>query len=275
MPTAAFTGGTDSINIPKLLSGTATAVQTADNTPVAEVDLTDTFINAPVRTISGQQGVAIQLLDQSPIAFDEIIFRDLTAAYATSLDLQVLSGSGTGGQVLGTDLTPGIQTVTCASLDIGGIYSAVAHAIEMVHTTRYLPPEAICMHPRRWSWLLTLLDEQNRPLFVPLANGVMNASGVLTEVASQQVVGNMHGLPIITDPNISTTNGPNGDEDIIYVARFSDLILFESGVRCRVMPEVRADSLTVLCQLYGYLAYTASRMPQSVVTITGLLPPTW
>jgi hypothetical protein len=39
---------------------------------------------APVRTISGQQGVAIQLLDQSPIAFDEIIFRDLTDAVAVN-----------------------------------------------------------------------------------------------------------------------------------------------------------------------------------------------
>jgi hypothetical protein len=73
-------GGTDSINIPKILSGTAVGIQTVDNEPVTDVDLIDTFINAPV--ISGQQGVAIQLLDQSPTAFDEIIFRDLTDAVA-------------------------------------------------------------------------------------------------------------------------------------------------------------------------------------------------
>jgi len=42
-------GGTDSINIPKLLTGTAVGVQTADNTTIVDVDLTDTFINAPVR----------------------------------------------------------------------------------------------------------------------------------------------------------------------------------------------------------------------------------
>jgi hypothetical protein len=71
-------GGTDSINIPKILTGTAVGVQTADNTPVVDVDLTDTFINAPVRTISGEQAVAIQLIDQSPIAFDDLVFRDLT-----------------------------------------------------------------------------------------------------------------------------------------------------------------------------------------------------
>src|SRR5271156_422582 len=43
-------GGTDSINVPKILTGTNTAVQTADNAQVFEQDLTDTFLNSPVRT---------------------------------------------------------------------------------------------------------------------------------------------------------------------------------------------------------------------------------
>ena len=79
-------GGTDSINIPKLLTGTTVGVQTADNTPISKTDLTDTFINAPVRTIAGAQGVSIQLIDQSPIAFDDVVFRDLVAAHAASTD---------------------------------------------------------------------------------------------------------------------------------------------------------------------------------------------
>jgi len=74
------------LNIPKILTGTAVGVQTADNQPVVDVDLTDTFINAPVRTISGKQAVAIQLIDQSPIAFDDLVFRDLVAAHAAQTD---------------------------------------------------------------------------------------------------------------------------------------------------------------------------------------------
>jgi hypothetical protein len=69
-----------------MLTGTTVAVQTADNQAVSDTDLTDTFINAPVRTISGQQGVAIQLIDQSPIAFDDVVFRDLVAAHAAVLE---------------------------------------------------------------------------------------------------------------------------------------------------------------------------------------------
>jgi hypothetical protein len=147
-----------------------------------------------------------------------------------------------------------------------------------VHTTRFLPPEVIVMHPRRWGWLQSLLDTQDRPLFLPRSNGLLNAAGVLEAVASQQVVGEMMGLPVVTDPNITTTNGPEtpvGTEDIMYVMRSSDLILWESGIRARVLPETKAANLTVLLQIYNYLAFSAGRYPQSVVTITGLPAPTF
>ncbi|HVQ84627.1 MAG TPA: phage major capsid protein [Mycobacterium sp.] len=272
----ALPGGTDSINIPKLLTGTAVGVQTADNTAIAKVDLTDTFINAPVRTIAGAQGVSIQLIDQSPIAFDDVVFRDLVAAHAASTDTQVLAGSGTGGQVLGVNNTPGILTVAASAVTIQGVYSAIANAIQLVHTQRFLPPEVIVMHPVRWGWFLSLLDNQERPLFLPAANSPMNVGGVLSDVASQQVVGQMHGLPVVTDPNITTTAGGSpGNQDLIYVLRASDLVLWESGIRARVLPETLATNLTVLLQIYNYLAFSAGRYPQSVVEITGLTAPTF
>jgi HK97 family phage major capsid protein len=272
-------GGTDSINIPKLLTGTAVGVQTADNTPIVDVDLTDTFINAQVRTIAGAQGVSIQLIDQSPIAFDDLVFRDLVAAHAASTDNQVLSGTGSSGQVLGVNNTPGILTVALSGAPtIQTVYSAIANGIQQVHSTRFLPPEVIVMHPVRWGWFLSLLDNQQRPLFLPNANSPFNAAGILTDVASQQVVGQMHGLPVVTDPNITTTAGPgspSGTQDIIYVLRASDLVLWESGIRARVLPETKAQNLTVLLQIYNYLAFSAGRYPQSVVEITGLTAPTF
>jgi HK97 family phage major capsid protein len=277
-------GGTDSINIPKLLTGTTTAVQQSDNQDLtaagADTDLTDTFINAPVRTIAGQQGVAIQLIDQSPIAFDDVVFRDLVAAHAATTDQQVLSGTGTNGQVLGVNLTPGILNVPASTVDIKGVYSAIANAIQQIHTKRFLPAEVIVMHPRRWGWFLSLLDLQDRPLVLPAANSPMNVAGVLSAVASQQVVGQMHGLPVVTDPNITVTDGGGGSgtggtDDVIYVLRASDVVLWESGVRARVLPETKAANLTVLLQIYNYLAFSAARYPQSVAVITGLTAPTW
>jgi HK97 family phage major capsid protein len=267
-------GGTDSINIPKLLTGTQVGVQTADNAPVVPVDITDTFINAPVRTIAGAQALAIQLIDQSPIAFDDVIFRDLVAAHAAQTDGQVISGSGNAGQILGILATPNIGSVAAATVDIKGFYSAIANAIQLVHTTRFLPPEVIVMHPRRWGWFTSLLDSQNRPLVLPVAGGPFNVAGLLENVDSQQRVGQIQGLPVVTDPNLPTTGG-GGTEDPVLVLRASDIVLWEGGIRSRVLPETKASNLTVLLQIYNYLAFSAARYPASVVQITGLTAPTW
>ena len=267
--------GTDSINIPKVATGTATAIQTADNAAVQETDLTDTSVTAPVRTIAGQQDVAIQLLDQSPVNFDEVIFRDLVADYATKLDLQVISGSGSSGQVTGVRATSGIITVSATTATVAGLYPKIADAVQRVQTQRFMPPTAIVMHPRRWAFFLAALDSQNRPLVVPDAGNPMNAIGTLGAVASQQVVGQMHGLPVITDPNLPTT--VNTDQDVIHVIRASDILLYESGIRSRVLPDVGSGNLTVRLQVYGYLAFTAGRYPVSVAEITGaaLAPPSF
>ena len=227
------------------------------------------------RESCGQQGVAIQLIDQSPIAFDDVIFRDLVAAHAAQTDQQVIGGSGANGQVLGVDNTPGITTIAVTNVDIKGVYSAIANGVQLIHTSRYLPPEVIVMHPRRWGWFLSLLDASQRPLFLGTANAPMNVAGVLTAVPSQQVVGSMHGLPVVTDPNIPVDQGTGNNEDPVFVVRASDLVLWEGGIRARVMPETRATTLTVLLQIYSYSAFTAARYPQSVVEITGLAAPTF
>jgi HK97 family phage major capsid protein len=272
-------GGTDSINIPKVATGTATAVQTADNGAVQETDLTDTFINAPVRTIAGQQDVAIQLLDQSPVSFDEVIFRDLVADHATKTDLQVISGSGSAGQVTGVRATSGITTITYtdATPTVAKLYSKIADAVQRVHTLRFMAPTAIVMHPRRWAYLLAASDGNGRPLVVPDAGNPQNAVATLGSVASQQVVGQMHGLPVITDPSMPTTLGAGTNEDVVHVLRASDVLLYESGLRSRVLPDVGSGTLTVRLQVYGYLAFTAARYPASVVEVTGtgLVAPTF
>ncbi|EID10189.1 phage major capsid protein [Mycolicibacterium phlei] len=279
VPSEPLPAGTDSINIPKIATGTSTAVQSGDNSALTgpgahETDLTDTSVSAGVKTIAGQQGLSIQLLDQSPLNFDEIVFRDLAADYATKLDIQVISGTGTGNQVVGVRNTAGIETITATSAggsnldDVKLVYAKIADAIQRVHTLRFLPPEVIVMHPRRWAWFMSVFDGDDRPLMALSGPGV-NQVGVLENVASQQIVGHMHGLPVVTDPNIPTTLGTSTNEDVIHVLRASDLLLFESGIRTRTLEQTRAESLTVLLQVYGYLAFTAARYPKSVVEIAG------
>lgn len=269
--------GTDSINIPKVASGTTTAIQTTDNGAVSETDITDTSVSAPVKTIAGQQDVAIQLLDQSPINFDEVIFRDLVADYATKLDLQVISGSGSAGQVTGVRATGSIETVSAGTATITSVYAKLADAVQRVHTLRYMSPTVIVMHPRRWAWFLAAVDTAGRPLVTPNAGNPQNSVATLGEVASQQVVGQIHGLPVVTDPSLPTTLGTGTNEDVIHVLRASDLLLWESAIRTRVLPDVGSGTLTTRLQVYGYMAFSAARYPKSVVELggAGLAAPTF
>ena len=72
--------GTDSINIPRLLTPTLTGIQTADAAPVMSRDFSDTFQQANVKTISGQEDVPIQLIEQSPgQILDRVLMTDLIA----------------------------------------------------------------------------------------------------------------------------------------------------------------------------------------------------
>ena len=57
----ALPAGTDSVNIPRITTGTDTAVQTADNAATTTQDMVTATVTAPVRTVSGYEDISIQL----------------------------------------------------------------------------------------------------------------------------------------------------------------------------------------------------------------------
>lgn len=265
--------GTDSINIPKVATGTAAAVQTADGAAVNQTDLTDTSIAVPVRTIAGEQTMAIQLLDQSPLNFDEIIFRDLMADYAVKTDVQVLNGSGASGQVTGLLQQASIISVPVTTVTGLGVYSAVANAVQQVHTNRFMSPQVLIMHPRRWAWLQVQVDANGRPLVLPRAYAPQNNIANVSDLAPQGPVGDMMGLPVVLDASIPTNLGGGTNEDRIFVLRPDDLLFYESSLRSRVLPELKSHTLEVVVQIYGYLAFSAARYPTATAVVTGLTTP--
>lgn len=166
-------------------------------------------------------------------------------------------------------------TYTDATPTVGEIYAKIADAINRVNTLRFLPPDTLIMHPRRWAWFLSALDTTNRPLVVPSGIG-QNSSATMNEVTAEGAAGTLLGLPVYLDPNIPTNLG-GGTEDIIIVGRFSDALLFESSIRTRVLPDIGSGTLTVRLQVYGYAALAAGRWPKSFATVggSGLIAPTF
>lgn len=266
---------TDTINLPKVSGGTAVAVQT-DGNAVQSTDITTTSVTGAVQTVAGQQDASIQLVDLSIPGIDQVIFDDIARAYATKLDVLALTGTVTNAK--GINQLSGVNTVTYtqATPTVANFYPKLADAIQRIHTGRFLPPQVIAMHPSRWAWVLASLDSNNRPLVVP--NGdAFNQAAVFEDVASENVVGGMHGLPVVVDASIPITLGAGTNQDQVYAYRADDLYLYESAPRLRVFEEVLSNTLQVRFQIYGYYAIILGRYAASISKIdgTGLVAPTF
>ena len=274
------------LNISRVTTGSAAAVQATENSAVQETDMDDTLLTVNVRTIAGQQDLSRQLLERGESGVSNLVFADLISAYHSELDRGIINDPGTSGTHLGLVATSGINSTafTTASPTVKLLYPKLADAIQEVNATRFLPATCIVMHPRRWAFFTAAVDTTERPLVVPNASAPQNAIGTGDAASYGQVVGQLMGLPVVTDANVPTTwsagsSNTSGTEDVIIVARAADLHLWETPnapIQAR-FEETGSASLTVKLVAYGYSAFTAGRYPTAVSLIsgTGLVAPTF
>jgi HK97 family phage major capsid protein len=267
------------LNISRMTTGTSTAVQAAENDAISETNADDTLLTVNVRTIAGQQDISKQAIERGT-GIDQFIIQDLVRGWHTTLDNQILNGSGSSGEILGLASTAGINTVTFneASPTAEELYPKLADAYQKVQTSVFMNPTHWIMHPRRLAFLLASVDQAGRPLVVPTLGGPMNA---MASGAGQAFYGNsgysLMGLPIIADANIRTTIA--GDQDEIYCVNAAELHLWEQAGSPFALnfDATGAGSLTIKSVVYGYSAFTAGRYPGAVSVIngTGLVAPTF
>jgi len=294
-------GGTDSINLPRITTGTATGPQTSDGGSVPSRDLADNFSNALVRTVAGQEDVAIQLLDQSPIAFDTVITQDLMADHAMQVDGQVLLGSGSSGQITGLyshgTITGGsteaviVNTVTGTTtaqwVGTNSFYQGAGALMSQIARNRFRPVSAVVSNPAVWYAMATAGDGNSRPLVVPSIQGPFNAVADFSPgVVAEGPVGSILGRPwyldanipltfggATTNPSMSTTSAGHvsptdgtgsGDTFTPFLAGvWDDILLFEGDMRSRVLQEILSGTLQIRFQVYSYLAFMKDRYQDS------------
>lgn len=184
--------GTNSINIPIITTGTATGPQASDGAPVGSRDLQDSYVNALVKTIAGQEDASLQELDLSPIPIDQLFFKDLTADHAMQLNGQVILGSGTQGQIAGLypqgtitgGSTPGIVVngVTdttnqwVGSATRADFYSGVGQMFSQIGRKRFMRAKAVVSNEAAWNSFATSTDGNKRPIVPPGNQGPWNAA---------------------------------------------------------------------------------------------------
>ena len=273
-----------SLNISRITTGSSTAVQSSENSAVSETNMDDTVLTIPVITVAGQQTVSRQSLERGT-NIEQIVMGDLVKAWHTSLDSQAIIGSGSSGQAKGiyTVLDGGANeiTYTDASFTVAELYPKLADAIQRVQTNTFMQPTHWLMHPRRLAALLAGVDDQKRPLVLPMANNPMNAVGVGNGTFAYANSGySLLGLPVITDANVQTNLGTGTDEDVIYCVNGGEAHLWETtGAPMSLnFDQPNAASLGVLMVIYGYASFTAERygaVGHSMITGTGLVAPTF
>ena len=269
------------LNISRMTTGTSTAVQAAENDAISNTNADDTLLTVNVRTIAGQQDISKQAIERGT-GIDQFIIQDLIRGWHTTLDDQILNGTGNSGQILGITDTSGVNTVAFneASPTAELLYPKLADAYQKVQTSVFQNPTHWLMHPRRLAFLLASVDSAGRPLVVPTLGGPMNA---MATGAGQAYYGNsgysLMGLPIVADANVVTDNGAGSDEDRIYCVNANELHLWEQAGSPFALnfDATGAGSLTIKSVVYGYSAFTAGRYPGavSIISGTGLVAPTF
>jgi|694.fasta_scaffold70987_2 HK97 family phage major capsid protein len=260
------------ISISKVTTGSAVAEQT-EGLAVQETNMDDTKLDISVKTIAGQQNVSRQAIERGT-NIDSLVMADLVSAYHTTLDNLLVAQ-------MRTDVVAGgnVVSYTDASPSVAELYPKLADAVQKVQTTFFAGPNAIVMHPRRLAFILASLDLQNRPLAVPAPNfnSVANGDGAPVYGNSGYTI---MGLPVITDANVSITQGPGNNEDNIYVGNLQEVHLWEEGNGEPMMlrfEQPKAAELDVTMIVYGYSAFTVNRYPKSwaIIDGTGLVTPTF
>ena len=263
------------ISISKVTTGSGTAVQT-EGSAVQETNMDDTKLDVSVLTIAGQQNVSRQALERGTNV-DSLVMADLVSSYHTSLDATYVT---TGAASLTNTITQ-VITYTDASPTVAELYPKILDGVQRIQTNFFGGPNFILMHPRRLAWILAALDQNNRPLAVPVMNGAQNAFAV---GEGSVVYGNsgytIAGLPVITDANVITNNGTGTNEDVIIIGNTQESHLWEDGDGSPMMlrfEEPKSAELEVKMVVYGYSAYTANRYPNAFALIggTGLVAPTF
>ena len=266
-----------SVNISRITTGASAAVQATENTNVSETDQDDTLLTVPVVTISGRQTVSRQAVERGT-GIDDVILGDLVNAYHTTLDNQLLNGSGGSGEHQGLQTLSGAVgvTFTTGSPTAALLWPNLFNLISQVQSGVFAGVTHFIMHPRRFWWVASNVGT-NFP-FVQLSGSAAQTGGNVAGTAyGQGASGILAGIPVIVDGNVTTTNATN--QDVIYGVTASELHLWEDP---QAPLFIRAEqpkgiSLGIDLVVYGYSAFTAGRYPgaHGRITGTGLTTPTF
>jgi HK97 family phage major capsid protein len=257
------------VNISRVTTATAAAVQATENAAVQETDIDDTLLTVNVRTISGQQDMSRQSIERS-VGSEQVVVEDLARRYHTRLDSGIINDDGTSGTHLSIRSTTSIVAVTYtdATPTPSEAWGPLWDLQQQIEAGVFRSMTHFVMHPRRWAFFASAIGT-NQAMFGFSGAAALQLGGVDSTQYGAGVRGFLAGMPVIVDANLPTN--VSSTQDVILGVTVDELFLWEQpGSPLLIRAEqTGAGNLSVKLVVYGYSAFTAGRYPGAHGTISG------
>ena len=252
------------VKTPKITSGNTGAEQSGENATISTTEWVDEYITVTPNTYAAASFVSDQALSLSPVALDSLIFQDLFAALAVSVENAVLYDGAFG---LDTLVGASGTTFTTGSSDTADVLASFAHALNVIATVRYNTENVVAItHPSVILHQTSHVDTTGRPIY--LGDHSFNPAGIPgpMETLGQMVAPaiTVQGVPVYSDANITVSGGTAP----IYFIKLDDAFYSESGPKSLASPHTAALQIAWLLRTHTILGVTW-RYPESLVRVTG------
>ena len=251
------------ISIPQLSSGVSAAAR-ASGGSVSSTDGVTATINHTVQEYAGLVDIDRIAVMRSDPGLQDVLTRTLVRRYNVALDVDLISGSGSGAHHKGLDsVVTGSNDITWtqASPTPAKFSSQILNAISQIDTNRIeVEADLIVMHGRRMAWAA----QPNSSTFaIVQQGGLFHAQGT----QDGGFVTMFNGLEVLRDNNVSTTVSTN--QDRVYVLASQDFLLAEGPLYARVHEDVGSGTGFIRFAVFAHSAFLSSRYPSSVARISG------
>lgn len=263
------------VRLPRFTDAFTGGVQSAEGTAIPSSTPSVTDSTSPVRTFGASTIVSYQSLELSTPNFDQALFQGLGNAYSSALEDAALNGSGSGTLkgALAYGTADASHEIALGTATGPAFVEALAECISTVVDSVYETDLAIFMHPRRFGWLQSQVDGDNRPYLAPFSPGTGRAADDVRGYGSVREQARFGGVPIFTSGGVGKGYGTGTDEDRVLVIARGALRAWQAanGPR-RIIVDPDGATMRQRLTAYNYVALLAAR-PEGIATIRGNLTP--
>jgi HK97 family phage prohead protease/HK97 family phage major capsid protein len=221
-------------------NGASVAVQSTENTAIAQGNVVIDNVSATVKTYAGQTQLSRQLVERSSVPYLDVAFQALSIAYANTTNAAVLAA------IAALDFTGKVMDADGGTAK--SILEGITDGAKYIKVNSGLNAEFILCSADAYKYLISVADSQGRPI-VRVDGGAPTGEsiGSATVPALQ---GSIFGLPVIVDPTLGT--------GLAYLANSNALRVYESsGAPVNLTDTMSGQStLTNSYAVYGYAAIT-------------------